>query len=148
VNHRIVVGRSSSVIRRWSLALSTRESCWIESLIRYRKDPTIDDRSYCFGGAGFAGWLWVGEDFSFCSTDAGPLLRVYMTESVMDVTMKMMAHQVVALVSTVAALSSFYPEAKDIHDPENRLHQIVRLIAKVSATKGGVDLVKRQTPMH
>ena len=34
-------------------------------------------------------------------------------------------------VSTIAALSTFYPEAKDIEDPENRMHQIVRLIAKV-----------------
>ena len=34
-------------------------------------------------------------------------------------------------VSTIAALSTFYPEAKDIEDPDNRMHQIVRLIAKV-----------------
>jgi citrate synthase len=40
------------------------------------------------------------------------------------------AHPMAMLVSTVAALSSVYPEANDIHDPENRLHQIVRLIAK------------------
>lgn len=40
------------------------------------------------------------------------------------------AHPMGMLVSTVAALSSVYPEANDIHDPENRLHQIVRLIAK------------------
>ena len=35
------------------------------------------------------------------------------------------------LVSTVAALSTIYPEAKNIHDAKNRLHQIVRLIAKI-----------------
>jgi citrate synthase len=35
------------------------------------------------------------------------------------------------LVSTIAALSTIYPEAKDIHDPENRMHQIKRLIAKI-----------------
>jgi citrate synthase len=34
-------------------------------------------------------------------------------------------------VSTVAALSTFYPEAKNIQDPEVRQKQIVRLIAKV-----------------
>jgi citrate synthase len=34
------------------------------------------------------------------------------------------------LISAVAALSTFYPEAKDIHDPENRHLQMVRLIAK------------------
>jgi citrate synthase len=35
------------------------------------------------------------------------------------------------LVSTVAALSTVYPDAKNIHDPESRLLQIKRLIGKV-----------------
>jgi len=35
------------------------------------------------------------------------------------------------LVSTVAALSTVYPDAKEIHDPESRLLQIKRLIGKV-----------------
>jgi len=35
------------------------------------------------------------------------------------------------LVSTVAALSTVYPEAKNIHDPVNRLVQIRRLIGKM-----------------
>jgi citrate synthase len=35
------------------------------------------------------------------------------------------------LCSTVAALSTFYPEAKDVHDPVNRHNQIFRLIAKI-----------------
>src|SRR4029078_8588071 len=35
------------------------------------------------------------------------------------------------LCSTVAALSSFYPEAKNIHDPEQRDISIVRLLAKL-----------------
>jgi citrate synthase len=35
------------------------------------------------------------------------------------------------LVSTVAALSTVYPDAKNIHDPENRLLQIKRLIGKM-----------------
>jgi len=34
-------------------------------------------------------------------------------------------------ISTVAALSTFYPEARKVEDPENRLYQIKRLIAKV-----------------
>ena len=34
-------------------------------------------------------------------------------------------------ISTVAAMSTFYPEARNIHDPENRWKQIVRLIAKM-----------------
>jgi citrate synthase len=42
------------------------------------------------------------------------------------------AHPMGILVSTLAALSTVYPEAKDIHDPENRQRQIVRLIAKMA----------------
>jgi citrate synthase len=41
------------------------------------------------------------------------------------------AHPMAMLVSTVAALSTVYPEARDIHDPDNRLLQIKRLIAKM-----------------
>jgi len=41
------------------------------------------------------------------------------------------AHPMGMLVSTVAALSTFYPEARDIADPEIRHRQIVRLIAKM-----------------
>jgi citrate synthase len=41
------------------------------------------------------------------------------------------AHPMGMLVSTVAALSTIYPESKNIHDPANRLHQIIRLIAKI-----------------
>jgi citrate synthase len=41
------------------------------------------------------------------------------------------AHPMGMLMSTVAALSTFYPEAKHIQDPANRKRQIVRLIAKM-----------------
>ncbi len=41
------------------------------------------------------------------------------------------AHPMGTLVSTIAALSTFYPEAKDIDDPHNRLIQTIRLIAKM-----------------
>src|SRR5262245_30727998 len=41
------------------------------------------------------------------------------------------AHPMGILVSTVAALSTVYPEAKDVLDPESRLLQVVRLIAKM-----------------
>jgi citrate synthase len=40
------------------------------------------------------------------------------------------AHPMGMLASTVAALSTFYPEAKDIHDPLVRRKQVYRLIAK------------------
>ena len=41
------------------------------------------------------------------------------------------AHPMGMLISTVAALSTFYPEAKNITDVENRQRQIFRLIAKM-----------------
>jgi len=41
------------------------------------------------------------------------------------------AHPMSMLASTVAALSSFYPDARDVHDPVSRKDQIFRLIAKV-----------------
>ncbi|GIV95729.1 MAG: citrate synthase [Herpetosiphonaceae bacterium] len=41
------------------------------------------------------------------------------------------AHPMGIFISTVAAMSTFYPEANQIHDPDNRMHQIIRLIAKV-----------------
>jgi len=42
------------------------------------------------------------------------------------------AHPMGILVSTLAALSTVYPEAKNIHDPVNREKQIIRLIAKMA----------------
>ena len=41
------------------------------------------------------------------------------------------AHPMGMLISVVAALSTFYPEAKNVEDPANRLLQVKRLIAKV-----------------
>ncbi|HEY0971432.1 MAG TPA: citrate synthase [Gemmatimonadales bacterium] len=41
------------------------------------------------------------------------------------------AHPMSMLCSTVAAMSAFYPEAKEIGDPENRNIQIIRLLAKL-----------------
>ncbi len=41
------------------------------------------------------------------------------------------AHPMGTLVSTVGALSTFYPDAKEVDDPENRRLQMFRLIAKI-----------------
>src|SRR5687767_2996659 len=41
------------------------------------------------------------------------------------------AHPMARFISSIAALGTFYPEAKDIADPVMRGKQIVRLIAKV-----------------
>jgi citrate synthase len=46
------------------------------------------------------------------------------------------AHPMGMFISTVAALSTFYPNARKVHDPEVRSHQIVRLIAKVPTIAG------------
>jgi citrate synthase len=47
------------------------------------------------------------------------------------------AHPMGMLVSAVAALSTFYPEAKDIDDPAIRMKQIIRLIAKMPTLAAG-----------
>ena len=47
------------------------------------------------------------------------------------------AHPMGMFVSTLAALSTFYPEAKDIADPETRDKQVIRLIAKVPTIAAG-----------
>ncbi len=47
------------------------------------------------------------------------------------------AHPMGMLVSTVAALSTFYPEAKDVADPEIMMKQVVRLIAKMPTLAAG-----------
>lgn len=41
------------------------------------------------------------------------------------------AHPMSMLISTVAALSTIYPKAREVHDPANRLLQIKRLIGKM-----------------
>jgi len=41
------------------------------------------------------------------------------------------AHPMGMLLASVGALSTFYPEAKDFRDPENRYIQVIRLIAKM-----------------
>ena len=41
------------------------------------------------------------------------------------------AHAMGMMISSISALSTLYPEAKDIHDPDVRWQQIVRLVAKM-----------------
>ena len=47
------------------------------------------------------------------------------------------AHPMGILVSTLAALSTFYPDAKDIEDVDSRYKQIIRLIAKMPTIAAG-----------
>ncbi len=47
------------------------------------------------------------------------------------------AHPMGILVSTLAALSTFYPDAKNIFDPVSRHKQVIRLIAKMPTIAAG-----------
>ena len=47
------------------------------------------------------------------------------------------AHPMGILMSTVAGLSTFYPEAKEIFDADQRMLQIIRLIAKMPTLAAG-----------
>ena len=47
------------------------------------------------------------------------------------------AHPMGVLISSLAALSTFYPEARDVTDADNRRRQAVRLIAKVPTLAAG-----------
>jgi citrate synthase len=47
------------------------------------------------------------------------------------------AHPMGILVSTIAALSTFYPDAKDIFDRSSRHKQVIRLIAKMPTIAAG-----------
>ena len=56
------------------------------------------------------------------------------------------AHPMGLLTSGVAGLSTFYPEAKDIFDPDNRRAQIVRLIAKMPTLAAAAYRFSRGLP--
>ena len=64
------------------------------------------------------------------------------------------AHPMGMLLGSVGALSTFYPDANDIHDPENRCIQTIRLIAKMPTlaafafrhTHGAALRLSRQRP--
>jgi citrate synthase len=56
------------------------------------------------------------------------------------------AHPMGMLVSAVAALSTFYPEAKEIDDPVVRNKQIVRLIAKMPTLAAGAHRFSQGMP--
>ena len=56
------------------------------------------------------------------------------------------AHPMGLLASGVAGLSTFYPESKDIFDPDNRRAQIVRLIAKMPTLAAAAYRFSRGLP--
>lgn len=67
-------------------------------------------------------WIWDITHHTYLHESMKRLMEVFRYD----------AHPMGIFVSMVAALSTFYPEASDIHDPENRMKQIQRLIAKVA----------------
>jgi len=67
-------------------------------------------------------WIWEITHHTYLHENMKRLMEVFRYD----------AHPMGMFVSMVAALSTFYPEASDIHDPECRMKQIQRLIAKVA----------------
>src|SRR5271170_3590740 len=51
------------------------------------------------------------------------------------------AHPMGMLISTVAALSTFYPDAKDIFNPDSRRKQTYRLIGKMPTLERALDIL-------
>jgi citrate synthase len=64
--------------------------------------------------------------------------HTYVHENILEVLagFRYDAHAMGMMISTVSALSTFYPEAKDVRDPETRWRQIVRLVAKMPTLAG------------
>ncbi len=58
------------------------------------------------------------------------------------------AHPMGLLVSGVAGLSTFYPEAKEVFDPENRRAQVVRMIAKMPTLAAAAYRFSRGLPFE
>jgi citrate synthase len=60
-------------------------------------------------------------------------LHTYLHENIKDLmhSFRYDAHPMGMFISTLAALSTFYPEARNVDDPAARLYQVKRLIAKV-----------------
>ncbi|MEE8488116.1 MAG: citrate synthase [Gemmatimonadota bacterium] len=67
-------------------------------------------------------WIWEITHHTYLHENMKRLMEVFRYD----------AHPMGIFVSMVAALSTFYPEASDVHDPECRMKQIQRLIAKVA----------------
>jgi citrate synthase len=59
--------------------------------------------------------------------------HTYVHENIIDLmdAFRYDAHAMGMMISAVAALSTYYPDSKDIHDPESRWIQITRLVAKM-----------------
>lgn len=81
-------------------------------LILFRELPTDEQ---------LAGWTYDITHHTFVHENIKTLMQAFRYD----------AHPMGMFISTVAALSTFYPEANKVNDAESRLAQIKRLIAKV-----------------
>jgi citrate synthase len=64
--------------------------------------------------------------------------HTYVHENIIDLidAFRYDAHAMGMMISAVAALSTFYPDSKQIRDPEVRWRQIIRLVAKMPTLAG------------
>ncbi len=101
--------------RGYPIEQLAQNSNYLESsyLTMYGELPTPDELDK---------WIWDITHHTYLHESMKRLMEVFRYD----------AHPMGIFVSMVAALSTFYPEASDIHDPENRMKQIQRLIAKVA----------------
>jgi len=100
--------------RGYPIEQLAKKSTFLETayLILFGELPTLEQRDE-----------WVDEitHHTFLHENLKSLMRAFRYD----------AHPMGMFVSSVAALSTFYPKSKDVMDPKSRLRQIKRLIAKV-----------------
>ena len=112
----------TSTARRGSCATgATRSSSWPRSRPTWRW-PTSSSTASCPTTEQFAAWRNEITNHTFIHEN---VRKRFLEGFHYD------AHPMGMLVSAVAALSTFYLDAKEIFDPESRNKQIIRLIAKM-----------------
>jgi len=77
-----------------------------------------------------SGELPARDEFNAWADEIGQAALLHKNIASMVDSFRHDAHPMGIFTSTVAALSTFYPEARDVTDADNRRRQIVRLIAK------------------
>jgi citrate synthase len=101
--------------RGYSIEELAQNSSYLEAafLTMYGDLPAVDELDR---------WVWEVTHHTYVHENMKRLMEAFRYD----------AHPMGMFVSMVAALSTFYPEASDIHDEELRMKQIHRLIGKVA----------------
>ena len=101
--------------RGYSIEELAQNSSYLETafLTMYGDLPAPDDLER---------WIWDVTHHTYVHENMKRLMEAFRYD----------AHPMGMFVSMVAALSTFYPEASDVHDEELRMKQIHRLIGKVA----------------